>query len=123
MRKLEDAAGLLRYATRSLIRRPTLSIVALVTLALGIGANTAIFSVVNTVLLKPLPFENPDRLVMVWSTAPTQGVSEGFASYPDFKDWQEQSKAFERLATLWTFPNGDVNLTGGAEPQRVSVAR
>jgi putative ABC transport system permease protein len=123
MRKLEGLASLLRYATRSLVRRPTLSAVALVTLALGIGANTAIFSVVNSVLLKPLPFENAGRLVMVWSTAPTQGVSEGFASYPDFKDWQEQSKAFERLATLWTFPNGDVNLTGGAEPQRVSVAR
>ena len=113
----------LRFAARSLVRRPTLSVVALATLALGIGANTAIFSVVNTVLLKPLPFDDPDRLVMVWSTAPTQGVSEGFASYPDFKDWQEQTTAFERVATFWTFPNGDVNLTGGAEPQRVSVAR
>jgi putative ABC transport system permease protein len=112
-----------RYAARSLIRRPTLSVVALVTLALGIGANTAIFSIVSTVLLKPLPFEDPDRLVMAWSTAPTQGVNEGFVSYPDFKDWQEQAKGFERLATFWTFPNGDVNLTGGAEPQRVSVAR
>jgi putative ABC transport system permease protein len=123
MRTFEDVVGLLRYAVRSLVRRPTLCIVALVTLALGIGANTAIFSVISTVLLKPLPFENPDRLVMVWSTAPAQGVNEGFASYPDFKDWQEQSKAFERLATVWTFPNGDVNLTGGAEPQRVSVGR
>jgi predicted permease len=113
----------LRYATRSLLRRPALAVVALVTLALGIGANTAIFSIVNVVLLKPLPFEDPDRLVMVWSTAPTQGVTEGFASYPDFRNWQEQAKAFEQLATFWTFPNGDVNLTGGVEPERVSVAR
>jgi putative ABC transport system permease protein len=113
----------LRHAARSLLRRPVLSIVALITLALGIGANTAIFSIVNVVLLKPLPFTDPERLVMVWSTAPTQGVSEGFASYPDFRDWQEQAKAFDRLATFWTFPNGDVNLTGGVEPERVSVAR
>src|SRR5689334_19678710 len=113
----------LRHATRSLLRRPVLSIVALITLALGIGANTAIFSIVNVVLLKPLPFTDPERLVMVWSTAPTQGVSEGFASYLDFRDWQEQAKAFDRLATFWTFPNGDVNLTGGVEPERVSVAR
>jgi putative ABC transport system permease protein len=120
---LELALSQLRYATRSLVRRPVLSIVALVTLALGIGANTAIFSIVNVVLLKPLPFTDPERLVMVWSSAPTQGVNEGFASYLDFRDWQEQSKAFDRLATFWTFPNGDVNLTGGVEPERVSVAR
>jgi putative ABC transport system permease protein len=100
-----------------------LSVVALLTLALGIGANAAIFSIVNVVLLKPLPFADPNRLVMVWSTAPNQGLAEGFASYPDFDDWRQEAKAFDRLATVWTFPNGDVNLTGGAEPHRVSVAR
>ncbi|MGQ0642391.1 MAG: ABC transporter permease [Gemmatimonadaceae bacterium] len=123
MKLLEPAAGQLRLATRSLLRRPVLPTVALVTLALGIGANTAFFSIINAVLLKPLPFKDADRLVMVWSTSQTQGLTEGFASYPDFHDWQEQSKAFDGLATVWTFPNGDVNLTGGSEPQRVSVAR
>ena len=123
MKILETVAGQFRHAARSLLRRPVLSVVALATLGLGIGANTAIFSIINVVLLKPLPFKDPDRLVMVWSTSPTQGLSEGFASYADFHDWQEQSKAFEKMATLWTFPNGDVNLTGGSEPQRVSVAR
>lgn len=123
MSLLEIVVHQLRYSARSLLRRPILSVVALVTLGLGIGANTAIFSIVNVVLLKPLPFQEPDRLVMVWSTVPTQGVTEGFASYPDFHDWQEQAKAFDRLATFWTFPNGDVNLTGGVEPERVSVAR
>jgi predicted permease len=112
-----------RHAARSLRRRPALTVVALTTLALGIGANTAIFSIINVVLLKPLPFKNPDRLVMVWSTAPNQGIAEGFSSYPDFHDWRDQSKAFDGLAAFWTFPNGDVNLTGGTEPQRVSVAR
>jgi putative ABC transport system permease protein len=112
-----------RFAVRSLVRRPILSIVALLTLALGIGANTAIFSVVNAVMLKPLPFHDPERLVMVWSTAANQSLREGFSSYPDFKDWREQSKGFTGLAAYWMFPNGDVNLTGGAEAQRVSVAR
>jgi putative ABC transport system permease protein len=113
----------LRYAARSLSRRPVLAIVALTTLALGIGANTAIFSIINVVLLEPLPFHDPDRLVMVWSTAPNQGLAEGFSSYPDFHDWSEQARGFSGLAAFWTFPNGDVNLTGGSEPQRVSVAR
>ena len=109
-------------ATRSLLRRPGLSVVALVTLALGIGANTAIFSVINAVLLKPLPFTDPERLVMVWSTAP-EDLAEGFSSYPDFRDWKEQASGLSGMAAFWTFPNGDVNLTGGSEPQRVSVAR
>jgi putative ABC transport system permease protein len=113
----------LRHAMRSLIRRPTLSLVALATLALGIGANTAIFSIINAVLLKPLPLAEPTRLVMVWRTAPSQGLSEGLVSYPDFKDWREQSLAFAGLGAWWTFPNGDVNVTGGTEPERVSVAR
>ena len=113
----------IRMAVRSLARRPALSLLAILTLGLGIGANTAIFSIINVVLLKPLPFHDPERLVLVWSTEPTQRLREGFASYPDFRDWKEQARSFEGLAAFWTFPNGDVNLTGGAEPQRVSVAR
>lgn len=113
----------LRLAARSLARRPALSFLAIVTLGLGIGANTAVFSIINVVLLKPLPFREPARLAVVWSTAPSQGIAEGLASYPDFHDWQEQSRAFEQLAAFWTFPNGDVNVTGGSEPERVSVAR
>lgn len=120
---VESIVRQFRFAARSLIHRPVLAIVALTTLALGIGANTAIFSIINVVLLKPLPFPEPDRLVMVWSTAPSQNLTEGRSSYPDFHDWREQAKAFSRLAAFWTFPNGDVNLTGGSEPQRVSVAR
>jgi putative ABC transport system permease protein len=120
---LELIPAELRYAARSLRRRSALTILALTTLALGIGANTAIFSIISVVLLKPLPFREPERLVMVWSTSPRQGLAEGFSSYPDFNDWHEQTKAFDGLAAFWTFPNGDVNLTGGTTPQRVSVAR
>ena len=123
MPPLELIVTQFRHAARSLRKRPALTIVALATLALGIGANTAIFSIINVVLLKPLPFKEPDRLVMAWSTAPNQGLVEGFSSYPDFKDWRDQSKAFEGLAAFWTFPNGDVNLTGGSDPQRATVAR
>src|SRR5215216_1788360 len=123
MTALESIAQQFCYAARSLGRRRVLAVVALTTLALGIGANTAIFSIINVVLLKPLPFSNPDRLVMAWSTAPSQGLAEGFSSYPDLHDWQEQSRAFDGLAAFWTFANGDVNLTGGINPQRVAVAR
>jgi hypothetical protein len=116
-------ASQIRIAVRSFLRRPAMLIVALLTLALGIGANTAIFSVINAVLLKPLPFNDPEKLVMVWSTAPNQALAEGFASYLDFHDWREQSRSFAGMGIVWTFPNGDVNVTGGTEAQRVSVDR
>jgi putative ABC transport system permease protein len=120
---LDDAGRLLRHAFRSLRRRPVLATVGLTTLGLGIGANTAMFSILNVVFLKPLPIREPDRVVMVWTTRADEGLDEQSSSYPDFKDWREQSKSFAALAAFWMFPNGDVNLTGGAEPQRVSVAR
>lgn len=123
MFRVEQIKRTLRHAARSLARRPVLTLVGIATLGLGIGANTAMFSIINVVFLKPLPFPEPDRLVMAWSTLPEQALAEGFSSYADFKDWREQSKSFSGLAALWTFPNGDVNLTGGDEPQRVSVAR
>jgi len=123
MHSLELVVSQLRRATRSLRRRRALTAVAVLTLALGIGASAAIFSIIDAVLLEPLPFRDAERLVMVWSTSPDQGLAEGAASYPDFDDWRTRSKAFDGMAAVWTFPNGDVNLTGGAEPQRVSVAR
>ena len=113
----------LRYAVRALLRRPSLSLLAVLTLAVGIGGVTAIFSVVKVVLLNPLPFPDGDDLVLVWSRTSDRRFSEGFGSYPDFRDWKEQSTSFAGLAAFWTFPNGDVNLTGGSEPERVAVAR
>jgi putative ABC transport system permease protein len=118
-----DAVRLFAYSTRSLTRRPILTIVAVLTLGLGIGANTAMFSLINVVFLKPLPFREADRLAMVMSTRSDQQLDQGFSSYPDFKDLRDRTKAFSGLAALWTFANGDVNLGGGTEPQRVSVAR
>src|SRR2546430_317518 len=91
------------YAQRSSLRRsnvsqePGFTAVAALTLALGIGANTAIFSVVNAVLLRPLPYQQPDRLVMVWSHNTREKTDHQAPSYPDYVDFRAQSQAFEEL--------------------------
>ena len=105
----------LRYGARMLLRQPGFTLIAVITLALGIGANTAIFSVVNAVLLRPLPCEDPDRLV-VFSSAPQQGHPEA-CSLPDFADWREQSRSFERMAA---FTDRAFNLTGVGEAERLN---
>src|SRR5262245_3471481 len=105
----------LRYGARMLLKQPGFTVVAVITLALGIGANTAIFSVVNAVLLRPLPCEDPDRLVVFW-TAPQQGRTEA-CSLPDFADWREQGRSFERMAA---FTDGAFNLTGVGEAERLN---
>ncbi|HEV8135450.1 MAG TPA: ABC transporter permease [Pyrinomonadaceae bacterium] len=107
----------IRYALRSLIKRPGFVAVAIVTLAFGIGANTAIFSVVDAVLLSPLSFPEPERIVVVEGTNFNLGITEGGAtSVPDFSDWQNQSSSFEQIAA---FAAGGVVLTTNDEPERV----
>src|SRR6195256_2231289 len=86
----------LSYGIRSLLKHPGFTAIAVITLALGIGANTAIFSVVNAVLLRPLPFDDPERLVWVWGTAPQLATIP--TSLPDFLGWKEQNRSFEHLA-------------------------
>jgi putative ABC transport system permease protein len=104
----------MRYGVRMLMKRPGFTIIAVLALALGIGANTAIFSVVNAVLLRPLAFGEPERLVMVWGSAPQLGYDLLPATAPETVDWREQSKVFENLAAFkswaWTMPG-----TGGPE--------
>jgi putative ABC transport system permease protein len=107
----------IRYALRSLIKRPGFVAVAVVTLAFGIGANTAIFSVVDAVLLSPLSFPEPQRIVVVDGTNLNLGIPEGGAtSVPDFSDWRNQSSSFEQLAAFVT--GGSVLVTND-EPERV----
>lgn len=101
----------LRYAARTLIRSPGFTVVAVLTLALGIGANTAIFSVVDGVLLRPAPFEDMERLMMVWETDRDSGTTRELASLPDYLDFGERSRTFETLAG---FAAGDVTLSGEA---------
>jgi len=88
----------LRFGARMLAKNPGFSLVAIVTIALGIGATTAIFSVVNAVLLRPLPWPEPDRLVWVWGTNPANDIPQEAASMPDFIDWQTQNTVFDSMA-------------------------
>jgi predicted permease len=108
----------LRFAARMLARSPGFTAVALATLALGIGANTAIFSVVDAVLLRPLPYGEPDRLVAVYQTLPSQGVSSNGASYPNYADWIAQTKSFESLGAVRMH---DYTMTGQGEPALVAA--
>src|SRR5579871_742394 len=87
----------LKFALRTLLRNPGFTLLAVAVMALGIGANTAVFSVVNTVLLKPLAFHDPDRIVTLSSLWRENG-SHGPVSTPDFHDWHDQSTAFEAMA-------------------------
>ena len=101
----------LRYGARRLMKQPGFTLIAALTLALGIGANTAIFSVVNAVLLQPLPFQEPERLTRVWRASAED--ERGACSYPDFADLRARQTVFERMAA-WR--GGDYTLTGKGEP-------
>ena len=89
-----------RYAVRGLIKTPGFTAVATITLALGIGANTAVFSVLNAVLLRPLPYRSPEQLAMLWTEIPTQGLREGRSTYLNVEQWRLQSKSFADMAVL-----------------------
>ncbi len=105
-----------RSGLRSLLRSPGFTAAAVVALALGIGANTAIFSVVSSVLLRPLPYRDPDRLVRIWESNPGLGWPQFSTSYLNFLDWKRETRSFEPLAA-WR--NVGFNLTGSGEPERV----
>lgn len=109
-----------RYAIRSLSKRPAFTAIALVALALGIGANTAIFTLVNAVLLRPLPFAEPDRLVWVWGNI-KGGGSRASVSPLDFLDYRQQNTTFEEFAASLSVPL-PLNLTGNGEPERLQGA-
>jgi len=105
----------IRYGARMLRKNPGFTAVAILTLALGIGANTAIFSVVSAVLLRPLPYANPQQLIVLRET--TQSVGPHSPSYPDFLDWRKQSRTFSQMAAI---NNREFNLSGVAQPENIS---
>src|SRR5688572_1095777 len=109
----------LRYAVRSLRKRPGFLVIAVATLALGIGATTAMFTVVNSVLLRPLQFPEPERIVLLEGVNPRQGITVSNMSVPDITDWKTQSQSFEQIAAFYT---GGVLLTTGDETERVRAA-
>src|ERR1044072_4318241 len=104
-----------RFGLRLFWKRPGFTAVALAVLALGVGANTAIFSVVNAVLLRPLPYPGAERIVAFDGVNPSKGIDESNLSAPDFNDWREQARSFEALSI---YAAGNANMAGGGEPER-----
>ena len=110
----------LRFGFRMLVKNPIFALVAIVTLALGIGANTAIFSVVDAVLLRPLPYEQPERLVFLWETMESQGIQNSGAALPNYHAWRDRNQTFDGLAGFYY---GDFNLSSaGSEPEFIQGA-
>lgn len=108
----------IRYAIRWLLRQRGFAIVAIVTLALGIGVNAGIFTIVNAVLLRPLDYKDPDRLVMIWNKHPAVMFDQFPTSPADFLDWKRQATSFESMSAL---RNLNLNMTGSGEPERLSA--
>ena len=108
----------LRYGLRGLLRQPVFTLVAVISLALGIGANTAIFSLVNAVLLKPLEFSEPERLVVVWEANPSIDVGQDEVAVGNFVDWKAQNRVFDEMGAL-SFRS--FNITGDGEPEKVQA--
>ena len=109
----------IRYAVRMLLKKPGFTAVAVLTLALGIGANTAIFTVVDAALLRSLPYKEPDRLVHLWETNQQQEFHQREASYPDYLTWREQNHSFDQMAG---YSRGSFTLTGREAPERIQGA-
>ncbi len=106
-----------RYGVRTLLKSPGFTLVAVIALALGIGANTAMFGIVNAVLLRPVPYPQPDRLLKLYSSG--RGFHQAAVSYPNFLDWQRSSRSFQEMAAYRT---DNFNLTGQANPERLRGA-
>src|SRR5215211_2189941 len=103
-----------RYGARMLLKNPGITVIVIIALALGIGANSAIFSVVNSVLLRPLPYDQADRLVFLNEKSPV--LDEMSISYPNFLDWRSHNQTFEKIGV---YNRGIYNLTGAGEAERI----
>jgi hypothetical protein len=115
---MADWTAALRYAFRTLRRQPTFTFVAIVTLALGIGANTAIFSVIKTVVLNPLPYASPEKIAILWEVNPDG--NQGPVSVPTFEDWKREAKSFESLTA---YRHVDYSFKGTGDPQNVPAVK
>jgi hypothetical protein len=108
---MEPSLKEIRQAIRSLAKHPAFTAIAVITLALGIGANTAIFSVVNAVLLRPLPYKDSDRLVMVWEADQKKGVNHVQVSAPNYIDWRDQNR--ESIRCAWRSARSGARVPAG----------
>ena len=109
----------LRQAIRSLRRRPAFALAAILTVALGVGANTAIYRVIYAVLLRPLPFRDPQRLVQLWESTPV--LPQLQATVPDFEDWRNQSHSFAQMAAYTFQEMNRITLIGQGQPEVVQA--
>jgi predicted permease len=116
---MQDLIQDIRYAVRTLLQAPVFAFVAVLTLALGIGANSAIFSVVNSVIIAPLPYEAPERLMYITSAFPTLDFNQFWMSQPEYMEYRELNQSFEDMGAYTT---GEVSLTGGESPIRINAA-
>src|SRR5215475_10948812 len=110
----------IRFALRSFAKNPWFTLAAVMSLAIGIGANTSIFSVANALLLRPLPYDNPDRLVILWNRSPGLSITQDWFSTAQYFDIRNSHHGFERLAIAI---GGKYTLTRDGEPERIGVAR
>ncbi|MET0646277.1 MAG: ABC transporter permease [Pyrinomonadaceae bacterium] len=109
-----------RYGVRTLIKNPGVALLAVFALGLGIGANSAIFSIVNAIMLRPLPVSEPDRLVLLFESKPEAGITKGQVSYDNYVEWKQRSTVFENTAA---YQSQSFNVSTQAEPERVAGAR
>jgi putative ABC transport system permease protein len=112
----------LRYGLRTLIKNPGFCAVAVLALALGIGPNTAIFTMVNAVLLKPLPVPEPNRVVMIWGTLLKSGFDQMPVSAADYLDWKRQARSFDYMSAAFAIPEYGLNISGIGDPERAPAA-
>jgi hypothetical protein len=117
---VETTSSDVRYALRSLRKNAAFTITSVAVLALAIGVNTAMFSVLNAVLFRPLPYPSPEQLAMLWSEVPTQGVREGRSAYVSVEEWRRRTRSFAGLAV---FDPGSVTMMTASGAEQVSVAR
>jgi putative ABC transport system permease protein len=112
----------LRYGLRTLLKNPGFCAVAILALALGIGPNTAIFTMVNAVLLKPLPVPEPNRVVMIWGTLLKSGFDQMPVSAADYLDWKQQARSFDHMSAAFAIPEYGLNISGIGDPERAPAA-
>src|SRR5215467_12574259 len=117
---MQSLAQDLRYALRAFSRAPGFAATALLSLAIGVGANTAIFSVANALLLRPLPYSDPDRLVILWNRSPGLAITQDWFSTAQYFDIRNGHRGLEQLAIAI---GGKYTLTRDGEPERIGVAR
>lgn len=113
----------IQYAFRTFAKNPVFTLIAVITIALGVGPNSVIFSIINSVLLQPLPYRDADRIVMLWETNKQKGLNMLPVSGADFSDWKRDSRSFEDMAPAFTISEYGFNVTAGGEPERAQAGQ